>query len=605
MLNLIDIDAFADFCAHITIPSKDEGLVPLTLWGPQRYWLAQVNAGLEQGIREFVTLKGRQLGMTTIMDAFRLYWPQINSGTQGMFVSDNEPNRDYRRDLTLEMYASLPREYQRPVRVNNQNLLAWDKGDEFGGSRLMFDHSGLPRGGGQRRNRLGRSRGLNFFDGDEIGSWVNQADVSTVRASLSKVHPNRLYLWNSTAQGFGPFHEMVETAKHAVSQRLIFVAWWRHERYRVPVSHEAIWEKYGGKLTADERRWKKEIKRQYDVEIEPEQLVWYRWTCDEDFMGDETMLAQEHPCLPEDAFQSFGDKFIPPHVIRRLNIEAKDAPRASGFSYDPGSTLDATRTDPAPATTAPLKVWREPVDTGAYIVAGHPWGSSSPEATEWVAQVWRAWPDEMELCAEYTLERGGTTQGFAWLLLILAGHYRRIARPWIICEANGPGYAVMKHLQLMEQSGFGLSAMGKRSGLQDTMAAFNRYFWARPDNLGWKSAPIDMKTNPDILPYLLHMLADAVIQGQLTIHSERLINALAILRRGETGDNDSIGGGGGHSAASAFCAALAVRCWQDTAMMDLEMSIPQRANTGVDNRSMGEVVAGQFLHSVFTRGRAR
>src|SRR5262245_34244737 len=228
---MIDTDAFAAFCEQITIPSKDEGLIPLRLWGPQRYWLSEINAGLADGVREFVTLKGRQLGMTTIMDAFRIYFPQVNDGTQGMFVSDNEPNRDYRRDVTLEMYASLPPEYKREMRVNNQNLLAWQSSGGYGGSRLMFDHSGLPRGGGQRRNRLGRSRGLNFFDGDEIGSWVNQSDVSTVRASLSKIHPNRLYLWNSTAQGFGPFHEMFETAKKAVGQRLIFVAWWRHERY--------------------------------------------------------------------------------------------------------------------------------------------------------------------------------------------------------------------------------------------------------------------------------------------------------------------------------------------------------------------------------------
>lgn len=597
---MIDVPAFADFCEHITIPSKDEGLVPLRLWGPQRYWLAEVNAGMERGVREFVTLKGRQLGMTTIMDAFRLYWPQVNSGTQGMFVSDNEPNRDYRRDLTLEMYGSLPRDYQRPVRVNNQNLLAWEKGEGFGGSRLMFDHSGLPRGGGQRRNRLGRSRGLNFFDGDEIGSWVNQADVSTVRASLSKVHPNRLYLWNSTAQGFGPFHEMVETAKDAVAQRLIFVAWWRHERYRVERTNESVWDKYGGRLTTDEKRWTREIKKLYSVEIEPEQVVWYRWTCDEDFMGDETMLAQEHPCLPEDAFQSFGDKFIPPHVIRRLNIEVKDAPRPIGYTYEPGNTLDGTRTETAPASTAPLKVWVEPVDDGAYIVSGHPWGSSSPDATEWVAQVWRAWPDEMELCAEYTLERGGTTQGFAWLLLILAGHYRRLARPWIICEANGPGYAVMKHLSLMESLGFGLSAMARRSGLQDIMSSVNRYFWYKPDNLGGKSAPLDFKNEPGVTPYLLHMLADAVIQGQLVIHSPHLIDALAMLRRGESGDNDQIGG---LSVASAFCAAMAVRCWQDYAMLDLEYQIPKRADANATPRSMTEVVAGTFLHSVLTRGR--
>lgn len=579
------------------IPSRDEGLIPFELWPIQRRWLDEVNRGLEDGCHEFLDLKGRQIGDTTKNDAFRLYWPQVMAGTQGMFVSNSDENRDYRRDVCLEMYHTLPVEYRLPVRVNNRNLLAWPHPN---GSRLMFEAAGA-----RDTSDLGRSRGLNFLDADEIGLWRSAKDVEALRASLSRRNAHRLYLWNGTAQGFNVLYDLFLLAQRSPnSLRLIFLAWFYHHLYRIEKT-DPRWELYSGRLTADERLWVREVKRQFDHEITAEQLAWYRYCLDDICLGDETMRAQEFPCLPDDAFQSFGDKFIPPTVIRRLNLAAKRAPKATGYTWDPGPSFDETTAEKANPAKAPLVVWHEPEPGAAYIVAGHPWGSSSPSATQWVAQVFRAWPDRLQQCAEYTLDAGGTTQAFAWLLLYLAGAYRTLALPWIICEANGPGYAVMKHIQLMRQTGYGLSSAARAKGLQDVLGCFRHYFWARPDNLGWRTAPIDVKTNPDIRPYMLHMLADAVIGGQLDLYSHHVINSLAGLRRGESGDNDLIDAGGGGSSAHAMCAALVVRCWQDEAMVDLELSIPRRDASENKPDNMGSIVVGNFMDRLLRTGRTR
>jgi len=534
--------------------------VSFNLWPIQRRGLDEVSRGLEEDIHEFLFLKGRQIGETTKNDAFRIYWPQVNAGTQGMFVSNSDENRDYRRDVCLEMLNTLPPEYRLPVRVNNRNLLAWPHPN---GSRLMFEAAGA-----RDTSDLGRSRGLNFLDADEIGLWRSAKDVEALRASLSRRNPQRLYLWNGTAQGFNVLHDLYLQCEKSVTMRLVFLAWYHHHLYRVEEG-TTIWNAYSGRLTSEERLWMREVKRRFSVDLEPEQMVWYRYCLDDICLGDETMRAQEFPCLPEEAFQSFGDKFFAQGTIRKLHVAAKSSPKPTGYLYEPGQHFDETKATPCSPAKANLLVWHEPENDGAYIVAGHAWGSSSPDAQHWVAEVFRAWPDQMQQVAEYSSETG-TTYGFAWLLLYLAGAYRtRHALPWIINETEGPGKQVTREIRSFLETGYGLSPDARKAGLQDVYGCFRYYFWSRPDNMGAKAAPIDIEVHGTYRPYVLHALADTVVRGKMGICSPRLIDSLAALRRGETGDADEIGGGGGASDAHAMTAAMAVRCWQDDAMYDL------------------------------------
>lgn len=592
---MLDIAAVQDFCSHITIPSKDQGLILFDgLFGTQRYLLEEYERGFADGIRDFTVEKGRQEGITTIMDALRLYWPQTHSGTQGLFVSNSDENRDFRRDVCLEMLNSLPRAYRLPVRVNNKNLLAWPS------SRLMFDAAGS-----RQESDLGRSRGVNFLDADEVGLWESPHDIEALRASLSDRHPMRFYSWNGTARGFNHFYDMCQEAQKAATQRFIFIGWYRHELYRVDeLAQPAVWEQYNGRLTREERDWIREVKRLYGLEIAAEQVVWYRWVLEEKFYGDEAMRAQEFPCLPDDAFQAFGDRFIPATDIQTLRLAAKKAPKPTGYRYEVAQHWDESTVLRAPVDKAPLLVWEEPEPWASYIVAGHPWGSSSPTAAQWVAQVYRAWPDSLVQVAEYTADEG-TTYGFAWLLMYLCGAYNVNASPFLICEANGPGYAVMNQIKLFQELGYGLTSARRAQGLQDFTGAFRRYFYARPDNLSWKSAPIDWKTNPDIRPYLLHSLADTVIRGHMQVRSPLLINSLAGLRRGESGDNDQIEGGAGRSDAHAICAALAVKAWQDFAMNDLVNTVAPKAAERSAPTTVSHAIVSNFMDRLLRTGRTR
>src|SRR5262249_5848844 len=161
------------------------------------------------------------------------------------------------------------------------------------------------------------SRGINFLHADEVGSWQDDQAVAALRAAFSKKHPQRLYVWNSTARGIGSvFHQMWQTAEQATAQRAIFLAWWPREDFTIAKADKRLWKTYGTReRSPSERLWIDAVKRRYKVTITDEQLAWYRWTLAETMMGDETMMSQEYGCLPDDCFVAFGEHFIPLHAI--------------------------------------------------------------------------------------------------------------------------------------------------------------------------------------------------------------------------------------------------------------------------------------------------
>ena len=569
----LDVAAFESYATQMLIPSRDHGLIPFQVWGPQRYLVREIAAGLERDVHEFVVLKGaRQVGGSTLMDAMTLWWAQENPGTQGMIVSDEDDNADYRRDVMMEMHASLPRAYKLQTLVNNRGLLRLPNG-----SRLSFKAAGL-----RSRAKLGRSRGLNYLYADEVGAWPDLRAVGALSASLSKHNPTRLYVYISTAQGIGtPFHEMVKAAERVPSQRLIFLAWWMHELYQLaepmaessPVERE-LWATYTEhRPTADERAWMREVERRYGVHISRAQVGWYRWVLEAEMHGDEALRAQEYSCFPEEAFQAFGEKVIRPELIRALRAEAK--PEPEGLRYEWGQTLDpsmgGTQVVECAARDADLLVWEQPDPLGAYVVAGHPSWSSSPNAAEFVAQVWRAWPDSLTQVAEYTGD--SAMYQFAWTLLHLAGAYRTFIPAYFIMEVGGPGFRVLEEIHLLERYGYGLAQVPTKLQLQNMLGSIQHYFYHRPDLMSSRPTAIEWRTQSSNRPWLIHGLRDALERGALTVRSEALIEELAALRRGETGDKDQLAAGGAQSDARVVTAAMAVECWLHSAMPDLVAAV--------------------------------
>lgn len=590
------------FCAGLSIPAKDHsGLFKMgKLYSTQQYFIRELAAGMENGVHDFLVLKGRQQGITTITDALDLYWPQKYEGLQGMMVADDDDSREVRRDTIRQMYYSMARpEFQLPVRVDNGNMLAWSNG-----SRLLWSQSSTKAKG--TKTKLGRGRGISYLHADEFDAWTDSRAVMGLRASRSDRHPFRLYTWASTAQGHGVLWAAWREHANSPTTRRVFIPAWRHDLNYVPRDNRAVWDVYGSdRLTEDERLWMAGVSNEYGVSLPPEYVVWYRWKLAEDMHGDEAMMAQEHPNLPEDAFQSFGDKFFRPALIRELRAVAKQAPEPHGYTYNWGRWLDTTEVNPsAPNEDGTITVWEEPDIEGVYVVACHPAYSSSGDAPDDVVQVWRAYPDKLVQVAEYVKEGGDLTVRCAWACLHLAGAYRQnrpFADMYFVMDVETTGLSVLTEIQRFEQRNWGLRMQGTRD-LQNLLGAVRHYYFRRPDSLARGVRAMEWQSKANFRPWLLNQMRDVLENGHVEVRSSELIDELANIRRGELNDADVIGAGAGQSECRVLAAAMVVEKWLTEVQPEITGRFaPKEPQPGADN--VAALMIGNYLDRVRATGR--
>lgn len=522
---------FTQFATALRIPSKEAGPIPLTFLGTQRYLLRQIARGLAEGVHDFVILKGRQLGYSTVTLALILWWHLHYKVMQGMVVNDSDDNHDYFRDVLREMLASLPDDYRVPVLIDNDTILRWQiienaRGRHVGGSRIGYAVAGATK---RKQGKLARGRGLNVLLGDELDYWLYTKDIQALESSLAEAHPHRLFLRGSTANGYGVLYDLWNEAEHAVTKRRIFVGSWMNEKYRVERG-TALWRAYGDRtLSAHERAAVVEVKRQFGMTISAEHLAWRRYQLVEKFKGDEAMLLQEHGMVPDDCFQAAGLQFISAPTIQRLRRTLADSPPPRGYVYRWGQRLD-TSPDPESVeelSDATLVIYEEPDPQGAYLIGAVPMGSHQANSIEHAITVWRIYPDWVVQVAEYCSTDDVTYQ-FAWALLHLCGAYHQYVPPFLALEIQGTGRRVYEEINRFMENGFGLSESLRASdaGVRDLLGNVRHYLYRRADSLTRRAVRQWQGTNT-LSTVLMHELRDEVERGYLAIRSPRLVTELA------------------------------------------------------------------------------
>ena len=205
---------FERFCGELKIDSKEFGQMPLTFLGTQRYVVQEIAAGIAEGIHTFVILKGRQLGISTVLLALIIYWLFKHKGLKGAMVTDTDENRELFRSYVDQYIQSLPKHLKAPIgRHNRTQLLLKNR------SRAMYMVAGTKKSGG-----LGRAKDVNFLLATECSSWGDEEGFLSLTNTLAQKNPNRLYVYESTARGYNMFYQTCEVAKKSHTQRTVFVA---------------------------------------------------------------------------------------------------------------------------------------------------------------------------------------------------------------------------------------------------------------------------------------------------------------------------------------------------------------------------------------------
>ena len=515
-----DVRRFERFCRELTIETKEQGMRKLgtQLLGTQRFVMEQIGKGLEEGKHFFVILKGRQLGITTISLALDLYWHFINPGFQGTLTTDTEENRDVFR-TTLGMYMDgLPPEYKIPLLTHNRNQMVLKNR-----SRLFYQVAGI-----RAKGSLGRGKAITFLHGTETSSWGDEEGLASLLASLAETNPNRLYLFESTARGFNMFHDMYITAKRARTQHAIFCGWWRNELYQVAGDTDVYKVYWDGKLSPEEKEWTRDVKRQYNFEINSRQIAWWRWKLAEG-IKDDALMYQEFPPTEEYAFVMTGSSYF---SNARCTDAMKTAKKAEVDYYrvSLGQVFVDTELLRSTERLATMKVWKEPDVNGYYVIGADPAYGSSDWADRFCIQVYRAYADGLDHVAEFATSELNTYQ-FAWVICYLAGAYRNST---LNLEVNGPGQAVLNELKNLRRQAFSVKE-SYGTGLAAVLSNMQHYLWRRNDTLGGPTMSLGWQTTIATKERMMSYFKDLFERGMMKIYSVDLLEEMkAIVRDGSS-----------------------------------------------------------------------
>ena len=575
-----DLKKFYKFCSELKIETKEQGLRKMDrLLGTQTYVMNEIAKGLENDVHFFVILKGRQLGITTVSLALDLYWQFTHPGWQGTLVADTEENRDMFRS-TLAMYMEgLPKEYKIPLVAHNRNQMVLKNR-----SRLFYQIAG-------NKSRLGQGKAITYLHGTETASWGNEEGLASLIASLAEQNPERLYMFESTAQGFNMFHDMYKTAKSARTQAAIFCGWWRNELYTIDPDSNVYKVYWDGKLTPEEKEWVKDIKKLYGVEINSRQMAWWRWKMFEG-IKDETLMYQEFPPTEDYAFVMTGTSFF---SNSRCTEAAKRAKKKvpDHFRYVFGQLFQDTEVLPSTERLGTLKIWEEPIDSAYYVIGADPAYGSSDWADRFCIQVFRCYADGLDQVAEFATHELNTYQ-FAWVIAHLAGAYKNST---LNLEVNGPGQAVINEIRNLKRMA---SAMGGPigHGLLDVLGSMQNYIWRRNDTLGGLSNSIGYLTTSSTKERMLNYMKDYFEREMMTISSLDTLEEMKNIVR----EDGFIGAPGRAKDDRVIASALACVAFAEQVQPRLIAArITREVNKAQEDMSPEEIAVGRNVSDYLKR----
>lgn len=501
---------FEAFCEQVRITSKDYGLQPLRLLGGQRFALDEICRGLDDGISEFVILKSRQIGMTTLILVLDIFWAMEHAGLLASFATHNDQNREKARAILETLFAHLPKTHKIRIRIHNRMMMILENG-----SQLDYLVAGTKE---KSRAGLGRGGGSNYLHATEVSEWGNETDINELRVTMSTHYPHRLQIIESTANGYNFFNDLWDDAKKSQVQRAIFVGWWRDERYAFPKSDHryAIYMPEGDdtKLLPLERRRIRLVKEQYDFDVTREQVAWYRWQLDDQQSGDQSRMDELYPWTEEDAFVASGSSFFTNESLTDAMRVARKTPYMP-FNYRFGDAWSNTEVVSAVRGREMLRIY-EPADPyGVYTLGCDPAYGSSDEADRSVICVDRCFADRQIQVAEFC-SPSVLTYHCAWALCHLGGYYKNIMA---IVEVTGPGTAVFQEMQNLRRS---LASVDSRTPegkeLRDCLSNMMYFLYKRPDSMRGDLA-YQWKTNHENKHAMLTGLRDSFQLGRSIIHS--------------------------------------------------------------------------------------
>lgn len=560
---------FYAFLNRTWVNSKEYGRICLgeRLYAGQRQFIKTVFNALEEDKHKIFVLKARQLGLSTISRALSAFYIGMHDGMQGALVFDTMPHRDSARIELAKLIRNLDPSLRFPRVLGvggagNRDSLQLDND-----ARILF----LSAGTQQRSTSgtLGRSEGLTMAHLSELCSYDNPEGLKAFEQSMSEFHPDRLYLYESTARGYNQWKDMWDDAcADTYHCATLFLGWWAREDQTIS-EDDADFELYGREPPSErERERMAEVRKLYGVEITPGQLAWIRrkidptsrpdGDTDAGFETTDNVMLAEQAWTADEAFQQTGSKFFGAKALTKITRD-NVSNKFKAYMYWSAEEFPPRIFHAENLKMTELKVWEEPDPDGIYVLACDPAYGENEENDHSAIQILRCYADGVDQVAEYSWPLV-TTYQLAWVIASLLGWYgQNRAEIRYILELNGPGTAVfneLKNLRSKVESNRH-SARDDEKGLADIFRNVKTYIYNRPDSMGagynWHWV-----TNINRKVMVMERLRDFVGNGKLRVRSLATITEMKSIAR----DGDSIAAPSGMRDDRTFALALAVHYWE-------------------------------------------
>ena len=311
-----------ELLSSVEIDTKERGRCHVEPWPSQRMVIDTVASGLADGVHEYVILKSRQVAVTTVASVIELFWALANPGTQGAIIADRTDNLERLRRIFAALLETLPDDWRSPEHKlvqNNRTGMAF-------ANRSVID---LLAAG--NNPDLGASRALNMMHATECSLWRSLAGVESLKASLARQNPHRLYIWESVANGFGNwFYNHCMQAKVDRHMRFIFLGFWSNPTYTLPKDDPDYKTYWDGSLTDEEIKRARYVKQEYGITIRPDQIAW--WRRESEYKPEEYML-RHFPWHERVCFIASGSGFFPAQRTLEIGEALATGAPYKGYRY--------------------------------------------------------------------------------------------------------------------------------------------------------------------------------------------------------------------------------------------------------------------------------
>lgn len=556
---------FLQVLKYVRIRSKevaavDEHGAPFNLWSSQEKALQEIVSGMEDGIRMFLFLKSRQLGMTTITLLIDIFFLAYYPGTLGALVTDNDENRDKFRETLRQYIESFPKNLfgkRFQIIKDNDSFMSYSNG-----SRLDFIVAG------RSKENWGEGGGYALVHMTEIASYGKAKGIASFRETLAQTNPNRLFIGESTAKGMNHYKRMWEEFKaDAFTKKAVFLGWYYNDMNIIRETDRRF-VVYG---VADpdpyERSLIDEVEKLYGYKVSQEQLAWYRWK-HSDRSAREEDLHQNQPWTAEQAFVLTGYSYFAMAVLGK-EYERCCALEFKGYKYHMGTdfwgVVCEQITDANRLREVTLRVWEEPEEEAWYVIGCDPAYGRGEYKNRHGISVWRVFANKMVQVAEYADNETGTRQ-CAWVLAHLAGAYKKCA---INVEINGPGGVIITEMENLREKAlidpkFEQLGDDANKNWDNFLMSAKWYLYRKPDHFS-ASGMKGVESTAKLKHQMMSQLRDKFVTEQLLIRSSLCIREMMNVIQ----DGDTIGAVDPNTDDRVFAMSYAVRAWIDELAMSL------------------------------------